>query len=506
QYSAGELNNISAGNGGLNINRFTGNILAQSWGGTFNDASFFILNQKQFMLIDSVFWGGLNVIKLSKFSGKLLELKHFRFTNNQANDSLLTYLNSFSDNNIIIILKAIPSLTNFGLNSSVKARIKYFGSNYVDSVNLQSYSRWSFISYNSNPSPLICESYNNMPQYLPAVSEMSPQFFYDSAFVISTFVPSKKNMLLNWSQIIFPNSFSKTDIYGLNRNNQEVLLFPGLTNNNIINLDTISPYNYPGIKVYTKFWMDSLVGNQSPIFKNIRFNYLPPPEIIADNNSFVKSDSSVQEGDTIRIRVKYWNVGYTSADGIVNTWSVSSPTGPRKVKSDTLYSVLLKDSSLFSEAVVNTSGMRRQQIPSDTITVFFETRLISNQNEFYTYNNTAITRFVVTGDSAKPILDITYDGAKVLSGDYIQSKPQIILKFLDDSKIVIKDTSNIRVKLDDVYVPYFLNGVKNPIIDLRFPEKSLQATLIFTPALADGEHRFDYIAFDNSGNYADTVV
>ncbi|MCX6162914.1 MAG: C25 family cysteine peptidase, partial [Ignavibacteriae bacterium] len=240
QYSAGELNNISAGNGGLSINRFTGNILAQSWGGNFYDASFFILNQKQFMLIDSAFWGGLNVIKLSKFSGKLLEIKHFRFTTNQANDSLLTYLNSFSDNNIIIILKAIPSLTNFGLNSSVKARIKYFGSNYVDSVNLQSYSRWSFISYNSNPLPIVSESFINQFQSSPAISEMNPQFFYDSAFVISTFGPSKKHLSLNWDQIIFPNSFSKTDIYGLNRNNQEVLLFPGLQNNSIINLDTIS--------------------------------------------------------------------------------------------------------------------------------------------------------------------------------------------------------------------------------------------------------------------------
>jgi hypothetical protein len=156
---------------------------------------------------------------------------------------------------------------------------------------------------------------------------------------------------------------------------------------------------------------------------------------------------------------------------------------------------------------LSTLGLRNPNKLSDTVTLFFETSLINQQNEFFTYNNTAVTRIVVKGDTAKPLMDITFDGSKVYSGDFVQSNPKVVLKFLDDSKIFIKDTSNIRVKLDNVYVPYFIGSQKNPLIDLQFVNsKSLQATLYYNPILEDGEHRFDFISFDNNGNYADTSI
>jgi hypothetical protein len=103
-------------------------------------------------------------------------------------------------------------------------------------------------------------------------------------------------------------------------------------------------------------------------------------------------------------------------------------------------------------------------------------------------------------------MDITFDGVKANSGEYIAAQPKIVLKFLDDSKIFIKDTSNIRVKLDNNYIPYFIGGMKNPLIDLQFVyTKFLQATLYYNPKLEDGEHRFDFISYDNNGNYADTA-
>ncbi len=86
--------------------------------------------------------------------------------------------------------------------------------------------------------------------------------------------------------------------------------------------------------------------------------------------------------------------------------------------------------------------------------------MINLQNEFYTYNNSAVTRIVVQGDTAKPVMDITYDGVKANSGEYISAQPKIVLKFLDDSKIFIKDTSNIRVQLDDTPVWYYKMALK----------------------------------------------
>jgi len=238
----------------------------------------------------------------------------------------------------------------------------------------------------------------------------------------------------------------------------------------------------------------------------MKFNYIAPPEIIPDVNSFVKSDSVLQEGDTLKVSLQIYNEGFAYATGLINTWSTSSPTGIRIVRVDTLNLLLPVDSSITSSVVINTSHLRRPQVTKDTAYLYFDTKLF-NQNEIYTYNNSVITKFILTGDSIKPSLDITYDGIKVQSGDYIQKKPQIVVKFLDDSKMVIRDTSHIRINLDDSAIYYNINGLPNPDLTIIFPQnKFLQATVIYKPVLSDGEHKFDFIAFDNTGNYADTTT
>ena len=174
---------------------------------------------------------------------------------------------------------------------------------------------------------------------------------------------------------------------------------------------------------------------------------------------------------------------------------------------DTINKNLKIDSITNSSVRLPTIGLRNPVKKSDTISIYFETSLINGQNEFFTYNNTAVTRIIVSGDTTKPVVDITYDGINAINGEYISANPNIVMKFYDNSKIFIKDTSNIRVQLDDVNVWYYINGMKNPLIDLQFPdEKYLQAVLYFKPQLSDGEHKFRYVSYDNSNNYADTII
>jgi hypothetical protein len=79
--------------------------------------------------------------------------------------------------------------------------------------------------------------------------------------------------------------------------------------------------------------------------------------------------------------------------------------------------------------------------------------------------------------------------------------------------MVISDTSNVKVyKFNSptqlyVYIPYYINGVKNPLIDITFPDNSfLQATVNYRPLLTKGEHKFRFVSSDISGNLADSVL
>jgi len=509
QYSSVDMGNTYYSNDGIKLRNFTGDLFAQSWGGDPWDASYFRVNGKEYFLLDpSLHWGGLDIIKVRKNDGAFVELKHFKFSSPQSSDSALSYLGTFDNNYILMVVKAVyvGSVTD-SMRVNLRNKFRDFGSLKIDSVHVNNYDRWSFISYPDGAGYNIAEAFlpSGSPDG-PAVSIMQPLFQFDSGYVFHNLGPVAIYKNFSWNRVINPYGNINFDVYGIDRSNQTTLLYSNVTSNNYFALDTLKSYIYPNLLLKTNLTVDSLLGYDSPVFKSLRFGYVPPAELISDNYSFVKSDSVLQEGDTVRVGINYYNVGFIGTATSVNTWSASSPSGIRILKVDTLNSYIPVDGKIHSEILINTNGLRNIQNPKDTVYVYFETRLKQNENEFYSYNNTAITSVILTGDSLKPVLDVVYDGVKVQNGDFIQSKPVITAKYLDDSKVQIRDTSNIRVYLDTHYIPYYIGSVKNPVLDLIFPfNRVLQATVIFKPELADGEHDFMYVAYDAANNYADTV-
>ncbi|MCX6163338.1 MAG: T9SS type A sorting domain-containing protein [Ignavibacteriae bacterium] len=506
QYNQLDLGNTIALPDGIKLRSFTGDLFAQSWGGDPWEASYFRINGKEIFLLDpSLHWGGLNIIKVRKNDGAYVELKHFKFTDPTSSDSVINYLNTFNDKYVLMVVKSASVGVTDTLKPSLVNRFRDFGSTMVDSVNLKLFGdRWCFISYPTNSGYTIAEKYlGSWTDWAPAISAMTPQFQYDSGYVFHNLGPVAVYKNFSWNQIVYPNSSLAFDVFGIDKNNQTYLLYSNITSNNYFGLDTIHSYIYPNLLLKTKLTVDSLSGYNSPILKSLRFNYVPPAELISDNYSFIKSDSVVQEGDTVRISVKYYNVGFIGAATTINTWSASSPSGVRILKTDTINSYLSIDSSVRASVLINTTGLSNGQTP---INIFFETKLKNTDNEVFAYNNTAITSLVILGDSAKPSLDVTYDGIKVQNGDFIQTKPVINAKYLDDSKMQIRDTSNIKVYLDTNYIPYYIGSVKNPDIDIIIPtNKSLQATVVYKPTLSDGVHDFMYVAYEPLNSKADTM-
>ncbi|MCX7834434.1 MAG: C25 family cysteine peptidase [Ignavibacteria bacterium] len=506
QYENFELNNITFRNGKFELDQFTGNLVAQSWGGNFFDATYFTVNELQIFLIDTIFWGGLNIAKVRKLDGKLTELKHFTYSSSLSNDSLLNYLNNFDTNYVLMVVKAIPTSETKNMNAAVRNKFKQFGSYYVDSVNLTQFSRWSFISYRGLPQPLVAEGYM-IAGWTPVNVSMNPQFYFTWGQLFNTFGPANEWKNFNFIYNIFPSTYIKYDLIGVKNDGSEIFLKQNQNITWLVNIDSINTLEYPNLKLNLKLEIDTNHPevNVSPNFSKLNLLYTPAAEIIPDYNSFTKSDSIVQEGDSVSFSLYLTNVGYSPINTIINQWSATSPHGLVKLKEDTIFYNLLVDSSLFINTRLPTKGLRKPTLLQDTIYVLFETKLIG-KNEFYSYNNNIVTYILVRGDTVKPDVEVTFDGVKVSNGDFIQRKPRIVLKFFDNSKIFINDTSNIKIKLDYLYIPYYINGVKNPDLDIQFMrDKYLQAIVNYTPTLSDGEHFFEFITTDATGNRGDTI-
>jgi len=87
---------------------FNGNIVSRSHGGNYWDATYFIINETEFYLIDTVYWG-LNIGKLRKVDGRLIEVRNFKLETPLSSDSIVNFLNTFDTTHILILAKSYPA-------------------------------------------------------------------------------------------------------------------------------------------------------------------------------------------------------------------------------------------------------------------------------------------------------------------------------------------------------------------------------------------------------------
>ncbi len=173
------------------------------------------------------------------------------------------------------------------------------------------------------------------------------------------------------------------------------------------------------------------------------------------------------------------------------------------MRSDTVTAPLMPDSSYISSVTFNTQGLKNPQSRLDTININFEVSMLNNQNDYYPFNNFAFTKILIAGDSTGPAIDVTYDGVKILNGDIIRAKPEILFKFYDDSKLTysIDDTTGIYIKLDGKRIYYNLAGQLNPEITFTaVNEGTLKTSVLYKPELSAGSHLFEYWGKDKDGN------
>jgi hypothetical protein len=129
----------------------------------------------------------------------------------------------------------------------------------------------------------------------------------------------------------------------------------------------------------------------------------------------------------------------------------------------------------------------------------------NNPVELHQFNNFAFKNFFVRPDDKNPLLDVTFDGVRILNGDIVSSKPAIRIQLRDDSKfLALNDTSllTLQLKMPDGSIKKFNYGTDT----LRFVNANLVggnnvATIEFNPNLfIDGTYELFVIGKDRSNN------
>jgi hypothetical protein len=119
-------------------------------------------------------------------------------------------------------------------------------------------------------------------------------------------------------------------------------------------------------------------------------------------------------------------------------------------------------------------------------------------------NNIASRVFYVENDRRPPVLDLTFDGQRIMDGDLVSSRPLIVISLKDENKfLAVDDTALFRIRLR------YPSGLERPIFftepNLLFQpgrlEKGNRASIEWMPQLEeDGEYQLAVQGRDASGN------
>lgn len=129
------------------------------------------------------------------------------------------------------------------------------------------------------------------------------------------------------------------------------------------------------------------------------------------------------------------------------------------------------------------------------------------QREKFNINNYGKGKFFVKSDNSNPLLDVTFDGIRIIQNELVSNQPNIRILLKDDNKyLLLNDTNLIKISIrypDGNIVPIHFNQ-PNLQYTLAASANNNQAEINYKPNLTDGLYQLIIEDKDRSGNSSST--
>lgn len=273
-------------------------------------------------------------------------------------------------------------------------------------------------------------------------------------------------------------------------------------NTDVLNLENYADASvYPYLKLVA--FMKDNKNRTSPQLKRWQVLYDEAPECaINPLKGFQSINDTLQEGDQVTFTFPIENIGVKNfTDSLVITYWIEDKDRNKKPLPQKMKSKPFVPGQLFIDTVkINTY----QFTGNNSLWLFVNP--IGNsryQKEQHQFNNIGRYGFKVTKDVTNPLLDVTFDGIRILNGDIVSAKPTILITLKDENQFLkLNDTSAFTVLLQSPNSSsqkpvYFGQGLQ--FIPANLPKNS--CSIIYTPVLPmDGKYKLIVQAKDRSNN------
>jgi len=283
------------------------------------------------------------------------------------------------------------------------------------------------------------------------------------------------------------------DILNIDNFNNTTKVDSFIKGNKILNYDG-KKYSSLNLKLNT---FDS-IQFQVPQLKFWRVSYksLPDAAILFTKSEPNPSNNEVNLGEKVKISYDVISVNYVDMDSILVKFSY--------IASDNVATIKFKKLAPL-KAGQKINDIIEFDIPAGNINdirFVIEINPDGQQPELHSFNNVLTKQFNISKDDKNPLLDVFFDGIRIMDGDIVSPKPEILITLEDDNKFLpITDPNLFDIKLDTGRNQLLTIPVNSSVI--RFTPASTTNTtakITYTPSLSEGEYKLIVQAKDLSGN------
>lgn len=423
------------------------------------------------------------------------------FASSAAADSLAAFIESLPPRTLV--LAGIQDEGSFRMTERAHRALASIGSQRSRQVGLR--DSWALIGAKGLTAGAAVEMHKPAGTGEAAVDSTFMPFFNGGVFHSQEIGPAQNWKQLEWYVASVGAAAGGTALQlalaGRQNNSTEWQPLAAELTGGAFSLAGISAAQYPFLRLTATLSDDD--GLDSPVLRGWSVGFESAADLAVSPDFLRVSADTLQEGEAVTIAAKVFSFKLESANPAVSSarnltlrFAHADPGSERSQRTiSTLTATLRDNESREFASTWNTAGYR------GAVTLFVEVDPENALAEPFEFNNLAARQIFVTTDAQPPRVEVTFDGAVIMNGDYVSAQPRIVCEVLDDSALPISDTTHVSVYLDGERMAYS-SGL------LAFSSSpagtQAKATVTFLPQLQAGVHNLHVAARDaalNAGEF-----
>lgn len=294
------------------------------------------------------------------------------------------------------------------------------------------------------------------------------------------------------------------DVIGVQPDGTEQTVLSGLTTaQQDVDISSISADDYPYVKLRLRA-KDK--GEYTPYqLRYWRVTYDPVPEGAIAPNLYLTVKDTLELGEPLNYKVGFKNISEAPFDSVKVKMVITDRNNVPHIIPIPRRRPLPVNDTIQIGAMISTASLAGHNV------MYIEANPDNDQPEQYHFNNFAYRNLYVKPDSLNPLLDVTFDGIRILNRDIVSSKPDILIKLTDEARwMILDDTSlltlQVRYPNGSLRRYYFNNDTLRFTPAGQAPNPDNTATINFRPYFPeDGEYELIVTGKDKSNNSAGNI-